>query len=221
MSQVINVQPTTEDINSKDDIFFLCSVWINENYGLRELVLFRDLLLGFTEAVEQYSNVEYKKRNKNNTENDNPYIEKIQIQFCKIQLFIQQFENSFHLTFGLQEYQNMNITFFKRQTTLQPGLIFTDSHAEWLIRMRSINNFVESEIITHNQLLEKKNRGLLFNWNPFRIEDKDLSGTEQTLIESVPEKEQIPNKHRLRIGASIVGITTAVVTTATFIFCNN
>ena len=60
MSQVINVQPTTkvqpttEDINSKDDIFFLCSVWINENYGLRELVLFGDLLLGFTEAVEQY-----------------------------------------------------------------------------------------------------------------------------------------------------------------------
>ena len=54
MSQVINVQPTTEDINSKDDIFFLCSVWINKNYGLRELVLFRDLLLGFTEAVEQY-----------------------------------------------------------------------------------------------------------------------------------------------------------------------
>lgn len=222
MTQVISNQAPSTDINSNNGIFDLCAIWVNENYGLGKLVSFRDLLLKFKETVEQYSIVEYKIRDKNNTGNDNPYIEKLQTHFSHIQSFIQQLENSYHLIFGLQEYQNLNKKFFQKRTTLQPGLIFTDSHAEWLLIMNRINNFVELEMSKHNQMLEKKNRGLLFDWNPFRIEYEDSPGTEQTLIESSlesgPEEHlKKKNKCRIRIGASLVGITVA----ATFIFSNN
>ena len=145
-----------------EDIFYKCILWIIENQGLGKSCQFRDLLLEFKEGIDQYSFVKYE-HDTNDIESinsDRRQLEtKLRDKFESIKSFIQEFENSSDLITDIEQYQQLTQKFSQIQTRRQNGILYTNLHVEWVIRINAINHNVQDRLKLFKTNVDKFNYG--------------------------------------------------------------